>query len=81
MDKTEFATQLNGITATLTKVLGEVQTHTAALEAAIAQSGNSTPEMDAALAGLKAITVTLDDLNPDPVPEPEPTDPIPPPAG
>ncbi len=36
-----------------------------ALQAAIATAGNSTPEVDAALARLQAARTTADDLNPD----------------
>ena len=45
------------------------------LEAAIAAAGNTTPELDAALARLQASLTVADDLNPDapaPAPAPDP---------
>jgi hypothetical protein len=61
----ELATQLLAVRDQLTKASAEVQARVAALEAAIANSGNSTPEVDAALDAVKQIAQALDDLNPD----------------
>jgi hypothetical protein len=55
---TELGTQLD-------KAHGEIVAKVAALEAAIAAGGNTTPEVDAALVALKGKVQTLDDLNAD----------------
>ena len=46
---------------------GEIVAKVAALEAAVSASGGTTPEVDAAVAELRAVAQALDDLNPDPV--------------
>lgn len=61
----ELAQALADIQAQLTKAAGEIRARVDALEAAIAAAGNTTPEVDAALAGVRAIAQALDDLNPD----------------
>jgi predicted acetyltransferase len=55
---TDLGTQLD-------KAKGEIVQHVADLEAAIASQGNTTPEVDAALAALKTKVQALDDLNAD----------------
>lgn len=54
----DFTTALNGVNDQLQKALAEIQ-------AEIANIGQSTPAMDAALARLQAAAQALDDLNPD----------------
>ena len=61
----ELAAQLVAVRDQLVKVADEINDRVAALEAAIANAGNSTPEVDAALDAVKAIAQALDDLNPD----------------
>ena len=61
----ELAQQLTDLGTQLDKVLGEINAEIQKLEDAIAAAGNSTPEVDAALASLKAKVQTLDDLNAD----------------
>lgn len=61
----ELAQQLTDIRNQLQKASGEIQARVAALEAAIAAAGNTSPAVDAALADVKAIAQALDDLNPD----------------
>lgn len=61
----EFAQALVDLKAQLVKAAAEIVAKIAALEDAIANSGNSTPEMDAALADAKAAAQALDDINPD----------------
>jgi hypothetical protein len=58
MTKQEFTDAINVVSDTLQKALNEVV-------AAVGASGNSTPEMDAALTRLQAAAKALDDLNPD----------------
>ena len=69
--KEEVTAQIVAATEQTNKIISEVQTATAALSDAIAAAGNSTPAMDAALAGLKAALQVADDLNPD-APPPAP---------
>lgn len=61
----ELAQQLRDITAQNEKARVEILAKIAALEAAIATAGSTTPEVDAALADLKASVQIDDDLNPD----------------
>ncbi len=67
----ELATQLSGVKDQLVKVGTEIdtlQTKVADLQAAIANAGNVTPELQAAFDALKTQAQVLDDLNPDPTP-------------
>jgi len=66
-DQATHAAQLAAIKDQLTKASGEIVAKVAALEAAVAAAGGTTPEVDAAVADLRAVAQTLDDLNPDPV--------------
>jgi phage shock protein A len=59
----ELAQQLRDVTAQNEKARGE-------LETALANAGNTTPEVDEALAALKASVQTDDDLNADAPTEP-----------
>lgn len=69
MTKQEFADAVNAASDQLQKALNEIVT-------AISASGNSSPEMDAALARLQTAATALDDLNPDaPAPPVPPVDP------
>ena len=67
-DQTTLASDLAAIKDQLTKAAGEIVAKVAALEAAVSASGGTTPEVDAAVADLKAVAQALDDLNPDPAP-------------
>lgn len=64
----ELAKQLRDITAQNEKARQEILDKIATLEQAIIDAGNTTPEVDAALADLKASVQADDDLNPDEVP-------------
>ena len=61
----EVAAQLTALTAQLEKVKAEIQANLDALAQAIADQGNATPEVEAALAALTASVQSADDLNPD----------------
>jgi len=68
MTKAELAQAINDASDQISKGIDEVKK-------AIEESGNSTPEIDAALNRLQGKTQELDDLNPDapaPAPAPEP---------
>ena len=58
MNQQELAAALSKVSDQLQKGIDEVKT-------AIANSGNTTPEVDTALANLQAAAQALDDLNPD----------------
>lgn len=66
--QSQLATDLNAVTAQLAKI-GTESSKTLQkvtdLEAAIANAGNTTPEVDAALAALKTQAQVVDDLVPD----------------
>ena len=62
----EVAQELRDIKAQNDKSRTEVLQKIADLEAAIANAGNSTPEVDEALAALKASVQTDDDIVADP---------------
>lgn len=65
----ELADQLTSLTAQLTKVRTEVLTKISDLEAAIANAGQVSPEVQTALDALKTEVQAIDDINPDaPVP-------------
>jgi ABC-type transporter Mla subunit MlaD len=68
----ELASALDQLTTQANKILNEVSTtadalraQIAALEAALANAGGTTPAVDAALDGLRASLNVLDNLNPD----------------
>lgn len=61
----ELAQSLRDIKAQADKAQAEIIAAVAALEAALAAAGTTTPEVDAALADLKTTVQGLDDLNPD----------------
>lgn len=61
----ELAQQLRDITAQNEKSRVEILQKIADLEAALAAAGSTTPEVDEAVAALKASVQTDDDLNPD----------------
>jgi cell division septum initiation protein DivIVA len=61
----EHAQALRDLTAQNEKARVEVLAKIAALEEAIANAGNTTEEVDAALADLKASVQTDDDIVPD----------------
>lgn len=61
----ELAQQLRDITAQNEKARAEILTKIADLETALANAGATTPEVDEAVAALKASVQTDDDLNPD----------------
>lgn len=66
----EFAAAIVVVKEQLVKAAAEINSRIAALEEAINNAGNSTPEMDAALADLKLVAQALDDINPDVTPTP-----------
>ena len=66
-DQSTHAAELAAIKDQLTKASGEIVAKFDALAAALAAAGSTTPEVDAAMADLKAVAQALDDLNPDPV--------------
>lgn len=61
----ELAQQLRDITAQNEKARAEILAKIQALEDALAAAGNTSAEVDAAVADLKASVQTDDDLNPD----------------
>lgn len=61
----ELAQALTALGTQLDKAKAEIVQKVADLEAAIANAGSSTPEVDAALAALKGKVQELDDLNAD----------------
>lgn len=61
----ELATQLQDLAAQTEKARTEVLTKIGDLESAIANAGNTTPEVDAALAALKGAVQGVDDIVPD----------------
>lgn len=65
MNMQELAQGLADLTAQTDKARAEVVQKIADLEAAIANAGNTTPEVDAALEALKASVQASDDVVPD----------------
>lgn len=66
--KSEFAASLNVVTTQVEKIGSETRTlldRIADLTAAVEAAGNSSPEMDAALAALQAQVAVVDGLVPD----------------
>lgn len=61
----EVAQELRDIKAQNEKARAEILAKIATLEDAIITAGNSTPEVDEALADLKASVQTDDDMHPD----------------
>jgi septal ring factor EnvC (AmiA/AmiB activator) len=66
----EEATALAAVRDQLAKATAEIVTKIDALTAAVAASGATSPEVDAATADLKAAAQKLDDVVPDVVPTP-----------
>ncbi len=62
MTQAELLQQLTDLTAQEEKAKGEIIAKLANLEAAIAAAGNTTPEVDAALAALKTSVQGVDDI-------------------
>lgn len=65
MDQTQLAADLSALKDQTEKAKGEVLAKIATLESAIAAAGNTTPEVDAALAALKSSVQGVDDIVPD----------------
>ena len=65
MNMQELAQGLTDLKAQTDKARAEVVKKIADLEAAIANAGNTTPEVDAALEALKASVQATDDVVPD----------------
>lgn len=61
----ELEALLTGVATQLSKASGEIVAKIGDLEVAIANAGNTTPEVDAAVANLKTIAQALDDIVPD----------------
>ena len=64
MNLDQLKQTLDDTKAQLVKAAGEITAKIDALEAQLATAG-TTPEVDAALAELKAVAQHLDDINPD----------------
>lgn len=65
LSQSELAQQLRDVTAQNEKARLEILKRIADLEAALENGGGTTPEVDDALAALKASVQTDDDLHPD----------------
>ena len=65
MDQTQLAADLAALQVQTEKAKTEVLAKIADLETAIANAGNTTPEVDAALAALKTSVQGVDDIVPD----------------
>lgn len=72
MNQADLKTALDAIGTALTSVATQLEKATNEIVVAISNSGNTTPEVDAAVANLQAVAAslsaasqTLDDLNPD----------------
>jgi hypothetical protein len=65
MNQAELAAELGAIKDQNEKARAEILAKVAALEAALAAAGKTTPDVDAALAALKVSVQADDDLNPD----------------
>ncbi len=72
MELAELAATINNVNEQLGKATEEIVTKIIELEDALLQSNEMSAEVEAAVASLKASAQALDDLNPDPVPEPTP---------
>ena len=66
----EIADALNAVGTQLSKASSEVVAKISELEAAVAAGGQSSPEVDAAVANLKTAAQALDDIVPDAPAEP-----------
>lgn len=66
MTQAELADHLTKVDDQLDKATAEILASVQALKDALAAAGNTTPEVDAALARLDTSAQTLDDINPDP---------------
>lgn len=64
-NQAEVAQQLTDLTNQVNKAKTEITEKIADLETAITNAGNTTPEVDAALASLKAAVQGVDDIVPD----------------
>lgn len=64
-NQTELAAELVAVKEQVVKASAEIVAKITALEEALANAGNTTAEVDAALADLKVVVQVLDDLNPD----------------
>lgn len=73
MNQAELAQALNDAAAEAVKAKGEIVAKIADLETAIGNAGNTTPEVDAALAALKDAVQGVDDIVPDAPPFEPPT--------
>jgi septal ring factor EnvC (AmiA/AmiB activator) len=65
MNQQDLLQQMQDINAELKKGIGEVVQKIADLETAVGNSGNTTPEVDAAIAELKKTAEALDGIVPD----------------
>lgn len=72
MTQAELQAELLALKAQNEKAKGEIIAKFAALEGALANQGNTTPEVDAALADLKVSVQGTDDIVPDEAPATEP---------
>lgn len=64
----ELAQSLADVSTQVDKAKAEIVAKIGDLETALANAGNTSPEVDAALAALKASVQGVDDIVPDPVP-------------
>lgn len=65
MDQAQLAAELAALTEQNEKARAEIVAKIAALEAAVVSAGTVTPEVEAALADLRASVQADDDMNPD----------------
>jgi ABC-type transporter Mla subunit MlaD len=70
--QTEHAEELRGVKRDLDEAFTELTDRIATLEQAIQNAGNTTPEVDEAMAAVKAQAEALKNVVPNPEPEPEP---------
>lgn len=75
MTQEELLAELQALKAQNEKAKVEITGKIATLEAAIANQGNTSPEIDAALADLKTSIQGTDDIVPDAPPAPAPEQP------
>lgn len=73
MTQAELAQALTDAAAEAVKAKAEIVAKIADLEGAIANAGNTTPEVDTALAALKEAVQGVDDIVPDAPPAEPPT--------
>lgn len=79
MNHEELATALTAVGTRLTEASTEILARLQDLQDAITEAGNTTPEVDAALANVQTLAAALANIVPDPAPAPPPPAEDPPP--